>query len=90
MFCRLFMVSSPVKHSDSHSHGSQRGSQLDLSAERQKEDKSLLNSSTPLSNEADKVNEVHQGLFSPLSYCWNVLGNSKAKLRDKLEWESVY
>lgn len=47
------MVGSQVKHSDSHSHGSRWGSQPDLSAERQREGKSLFNSSTPLCKEAE-------------------------------------
>lgn len=86
MFCRLLMVGSLVKHSDSHSHGSQWGSQPDLSAERQREDKSLFNSSTPLSKEAEiKLMKSIRASLSSFSYNWNILWNSAAKFKDKLD-----
>lgn len=53
MFSGFLVAESLVKHSDSHSHDSQRGSRLNLSAERCREDNSLFNSSTPLRTEAE-------------------------------------
>lgn len=77
MFSRFLMAGSLVKHSDSHSYPTQRGSQLNLSLEKCSEDKSLFNSSTPVRTEAEinlmKSIRASACLFLILGY--NFTGN---------------